>query len=83
MAETQNPRDVFADLFTQTYPNIAWIIRRSLLYPKTFKPSKAYFTLANYTNEFLNNIKVGLQCIYNTNTANKKANKNLSALITS
>ena len=60
MAETQNPRDVFADLFTQIYPNITWIIYHSPLYPKTFKPSKAYLTLANYTNEFLNNIKVGL-----------------------
>jgi len=23
MAKTQNPREVFADFFTQTYPNIA------------------------------------------------------------
>ena len=60
MAETQNPRDVFADLFTQIYPNIAWTIRCSLLYLKTFKPSKAYLTLINYTNKFLNNIKVEL-----------------------
>ena len=60
MAKTQNPRNVFADLFTQTYPNIAWTIRYSLPYPKTFKPSKAYLTLTNYTNKFLNNIKAGL-----------------------
>jgi hypothetical protein len=83
MAETQNPRDVFADLFTETYPNIAWTIRRSPPYPKTFEPSKAYLTLIDYTNEFLNNIEAGLQCMYNTNTANEKANENLSALIAS
>jgi len=82
MAETQNPREVFIDFFTQTHPNIAWIIRRSLLYPKTFKADKAYYTLVNHTNEFLSNIKVGLQFMYDINTANEKANKSLNALIT-
>ena len=82
MAETQNPREVFTDFFIQTHPNIAWTIRRSLLYPKTFKADKAYYTLINYTNEFLSNIKAGLQFMYNTNTANKKANKSLNTLIT-
>jgi len=60
IAETQNPRDVFADLFTQIYPNIAWTIRRSLPYPKTFEADKAHLTLINYTNKFLSNIEAGL-----------------------
>ena len=81
IAKTQNPREVFVDFFIQTYPNIAQTIYRSLLYPKTFKADKIYYTLINYTNEFLSNIKAGLQFIYNTNTANKKANKSLNALI--
>ena len=81
MAETQNPCDIFADLFTQTHPNITWIICCSLLYPKTFKANKAHFIFINYTNEFLSNIKVGLQCLYDTNTANKKATESLNTLI--
>jgi hypothetical protein len=83
MAKTQNPCEVFVDFFIQTYFNIIWTIYCSLLYPKTFKADKVYYTLINYTNEFLSNIKVGLQFIYNTNTANKKANKSFNALIAS
>jgi len=81
MAETQNPREVFVDFFTQTHPNIAWTIYRSPLYPKTFKADKAYYTLVDHTNEFLSNIEAGLQFMYNTNTANEKANESLNTLI--
>ena len=83
MAETQNPREVFVDFFIQTHPNIAQTICRSLLYPKSFKADKAYYTLINYTNKFLSNIEAGLQFIYDTNTANKKANESLNTLIAS
>ena len=83
MTKTQNPHNIFADLFTQTHPNIIWTICCSPLYPKTFEANKAYFTLINYTNEFLSNIKAGLQCLYNTNTINKKATKSLNTLVTS
>ena len=81
MVETQNLCDVFVDLFTQTYPNIAQIICYFLPYPKTFEADKAYLIFINYTNEFLSNIETGLQSLYNTNTVNKKANKNLNAFI--
>ena len=81
IAKTQNPHEVFVDFFIQTHPNIIWTIYRSLLYPKTFKANKVYYTLINYTNKFFNNIKAGLQFIYNTNTANKKANESLNTLI--
>jgi hypothetical protein len=53
------------------------------VYGETFKADKVYYTLINYTNEFLSNIKVGLQFIYNTNTANKKTNKSLNIFIAS
>ena len=83
IAKTQNPCEVFVDFFIQTHPNIIQIIRRSLLYPKTFKADKVYYTFINHTNEFLSNIKAGLQFMCNINTANKKVNKSLNALITS
>ena len=81
MVETQNPCDVFADLFIQTHPNIVWIICSSPPYPRTFEADKAYCTLINCTNEFLSSIEAGLLSIYNTNTTNEKANESLSALI--
>ena len=60
MAKTQNPHNIFADLFTQTHPNIVWTIYYFLLYPKTFKANKTHLTLINYTNKFLSNIEAGL-----------------------
>ena len=81
MAETQNLCNVFVDLFTQTHSNIAQTICCSPLYPKTFEANKAHLILINYTNEFLSNIEVGLQCLYDINTVNKKATKSLNTLI--
>ena len=83
MAKIQNPCKVFIDFFIQIYPNIIQTICRSLLYPKTFKANKVYYTLVDYTNEFLSNIEVGLQFMYNINTVKEKANKSLNALIAS
>ena len=79
--KTQNLHNVFADLFTQTHPNIVWTICSSPLYPRTLKADKAYYTLIDYTNEFLSSIEAGLLSMYNINTINEKANKSLSALI--
>ena len=67
----ENPRDIFADLFSKSHPNIAWVIRRAPAYNKTFEAEKAYTALIDYINDFFGNIEIGLELLSNTNTTYK------------
>ncbi len=70
--QPKNARDVLADLFAQSHPNITWAIRRAPTYKKALDANAAYANFINHTSEFLDNIEMGLELIANTNTTNEQ-----------
>ena len=70
--QPENPRDVLANLFTPSHPNIAWAIRRAPTYKKALNANTTYADLINHTSEFLDNIEMGFDLMASTNTANEQ-----------
>ena len=69
---SNNPRDVLADLFAQSHPNIAWAIYRAPAYSKTFEADTAYAALTDHNSDFLGNIEAGLELLSNGNTTHEQ-----------
>jgi hypothetical protein len=70
--QPENPRDVLANLFTPSHPNIAWAIRRAPTYKKALNANTTYADLISHTSEFLDNIEMGFDLMASTNTANEQ-----------
>lgn len=63
-----NTRDILADRFQATHPNVAWAIRQSpTMYPSSFPAQEAYQHLSQHTPDFLNSIEGGLSNLYDDN----------------
>lgn len=67
-----NPRDVLANLFHTSFPNIAWAIRRAPEYDKNFNANGVYHELIDHTCTLLGNIETSLELLHTTNTAQER-----------